>query len=304
MSKEYLAVGTFSIELKTGILACMDIYAIRKRQLMKLIGDQKKGVCAERWGMAPAHLSQILSDKTAKNLGDDVARRIEVVEKLPRGWFDALPTDDEPASPGQKESNLASLTDSDSSAADQVKRMLAKVKGLSIEARDRIVAAAEEPDDGLPHQLSGSLASLRPTNEEIVIPQYDIRAAMGHGQVPPDYTEVVRNLVVREDILREKGVTYTSKTSLGMINGWGQSMEGTINDKDLVIVDKGVRDFIGEGIYVLTWHNELYIKRVMRLDEDNYRLISDNPHYENQTARIDDVTIHAKVLLIWNARKA
>jgi phage repressor protein C with HTH and peptisase S24 domain len=304
MSKEYLAVGTFSIELKTGILACMDIYAIRKRQLMKLIGDQKKGVCAERWGMAPAHLSQILSDKTAKNLGDDVARRIEMVEKLPRGWFDALPNDDESASPDLKESNMAPVTDSNSSAADQVKQMLAKVKGLSIEARDRIVAAAEEPDDGLPHQLSGSLASLRPTNEEIVIPQYDIRAAMGHGQVPPDYTEVVRNLVVREDILREKGVTYTSKTSLGMINGWGQSMEGTINDKDLVIVDKGVRDFIGEGIYVLTWHNELYIKRVMRLDEDHYRLISDNPHYENQTARIDDVTIHAKVLLIWNARKA
>ena len=68
-------MGTFSIELKNGILARMDIYAIRKRQLITLIGDQKKGACAERWGMAPAHLSQILSDKTAKNLGDDVARR-------------------------------------------------------------------------------------------------------------------------------------------------------------------------------------------------------------------------------------
>ena len=89
-----------------------------------------------------------------------------------------------------------------------------------------------------------------------------------------------------------------------MINGWGQSMEGTINDKDLVIVDKGVKDFVGEGIYILTWHQDLYIKRMMRLDEDHYRLISDNQHYENQTARIDDVAIHAKVLLIWNARKA
>lgn len=296
-------MGTFSIELKNGILARMDIYAIRKRQLITLIGDQKKGACAERWGMAPAHLSQILSDKTAKNLGDDVARRIEVVENLPRGWFDSITSaDDSAAEPKTVASTPA--VDQSSSAADQVKQMLSKVKGLTIEARDRIVAAAEEPDDGSPHQLSVNMSSLRPTNEEIVIPQYDIRAAMGHGQVPPDYTEVVRNLVVREEILREKGITYTSKTSLGMINGWGQSMEGTINDKDLVIVDKGIRDFVGDGIYVLTWHNELYIKRVMRLDEDHYRLISDNPHYENQTARIDDVTIHAKVLLIWNARKA
>lgn len=68
----------------------MDIYEIRKVNLIALIGDKRKGACAERWGMAPAHLSQILSDKTAKNLGDDVARRIEGIEKLPRGYLDTL----------------------------------------------------------------------------------------------------------------------------------------------------------------------------------------------------------------------
>ncbi|MGA9224458.1 MAG: S24 family peptidase [Pseudomonas graminis] len=283
----------------------MDIYAIRKQQLINLIGNQKKGACAERWGMAPAHLSQILSDKTAKNLGDDVARRIEAVEGLPRGWFDALGEAGAGVlAPPAQATSQAGDEIQNSTAAELVKKMLAKVKGLSLEARDRIVAAAEEPDESSSSILPANFSSLRPTNEEIVIRQYDIRAAMGHGQVPPDYTEVVRNLVVREEILREKGVSYTSKTALAMISGWGQSMEGTINDKDLVIVDKGVQDFIGDGIYVLTWHQQLYIKRVMRLDEENYRLISDNQHYENQTARIDDVTIHAKVLLVWNARKA
>lgn len=298
-------MSTFSIELNTVILASMDIYAIRKQQLITLIGNQKKGACAERWGMAPAHLSQILSDKTAKNLGDDVARRIETVEGLPRGWFDSLGEAGAGALAPQSQATSQGAEEiQNSTAAELVKKMLAKVKGLSLEARDRIVAAAEEPDESSSSILPANFSSLRPTNEEIVIRQYDIRAAMGHGQVPPDYTEVVRNLVVREEILREKGVSYTSKTALAMISGWGQSMEGTINDKDLVIVDKGVQDFIGDGIYVLTWHQELYIKRVMRLDEENYRLISDNQHYENQTARIDDVTIHAKVLLIWNARKA
>ena len=297
-------MSTFSIELNTVILASMDIYAIRKQQLITLIGNQKKGACAERWGMAPAHLSQILSDKTAKNLGDDVARRIEAVEGLPRGWFDSLGESGAGALAPQTQVISQAGEVQNSTATDLVKKMLAKVKGLSLEARDRIVAAAEEPDEGSSNILPANFSSLRPTDEEIVIRQYDIRAAMGHGQVPPDYTEVVRNLVVREEILREKGVSYTSKTALAMISGWGQSMEGTINDKDLVIVDKGVQDFIGDGIYVLTWHQELYIKRVMRLDEENYRLISDNQHYENQTARIDDVTIHAKVLLVWNARKA
>ncbi|VVP40729.1 hypothetical protein PS865_04843 [Pseudomonas fluorescens] len=298
-------MSTFSNELNAVILGRMDIYAIRKHQLITLIGDQRKGACAERWGMAPAHLSQILSDKTAKNLGDDVARRIESIEKLPRGWFDSIPNDGGVIAKGtESDGEAAEMAAKAASAADQVKRMLAKVKGLSIEARDRIVAAAEEPDDGPEHVISSNLSRLRPTSEEILIPQYDVRAAMGHGQVPPEYNEAVRNLVVREEILREKGVTYTAANALAMITGWGQSMEGTINDKDLVIVDRGVNEFVGEGIYLMTWHQELYIKRVMRLDEEHYRLISDNQHYENQTARIDDVNIHAKVLLIWNARKA
>ena len=299
-------MSTFSIKLNTGILPGMDIYAIRKQQLISLIGNQKKGACAERWGMAPAHLSQILSDKTAKNLGDDVARRIETVEKLPRGWFDSLAQVEVKHYPPSSalESNSVREEPANHTATDQVKRMLAKVKGLSAEARDRIAAAADEPDDGSAYVLRGSISNLRPTSEEILIPQYDVRGAMGHGQVPADYNEAVRNLVVREEILREKGVTYTAASALAMITGWGQSMEGTINDKDLVIVDRGIKEFIGEGIYVVTWHQELYIKRLMRLDEDNFRLISDNQHYENQTARVDDVTIHAKVLFIWNGRKA
>jgi phage repressor protein C with HTH and peptisase S24 domain len=196
-----------------------------------------------------------------------------------------------------------------SSTADLVAQMLSSKAGknLSEKARDMMLAAAVEADSPEAESatyLPAKFSALRPTNEEILIPQYDVRAAMGHGQVPPDYNEAVRNLVVREEMLREKGVTYTSTTALAMITGWGQSMEGTINDKDLVIVDRGITEFIGEGVYVVTWHQELYIKRIMRLDEENYRLISDNQHYENQTARIEDVTIHAKVLLIWNARKA
>lgn len=195
-----------------------------------------------------------------------------------------------------------------SSTAELVAQMLASRAGknLSEKAREVMLAAAAEADNPTPSQeyLPSAYSNLRPRQDEILIPQYDVRAAMGHGQVPADYNEAVRNLVVREETLREKGVTYTSPTALAMITGWGQSMEGTINDKDLVIVDRGINEFVGEGIYVITWHQELYIKRMMRLDEDHFRLISDNPHYENQTARIDDVTIHAKVLLIWNAQKA
>lgn len=195
------------------------------------------------------------------------------------------------------------------STGELVAQMLASRAGrkLSEKARETMIAAAVEadiPDEPGQTYMPSVYASLKPRREEIVIPQYDVRGAMGHGQVPADYNEAVRNLVVREEMLREKGVSYTSASALAMITGWGQSMEGTINDKDLLIVDRGINEFVGDGIYVITWHQELYVKRMMRQDEDHYRLISDNQHYENQTARIDDVTIHAKVLFIWNGRKA
>ncbi|EOG3619372.1 S24 family peptidase [Pseudomonas putida] len=197
---------------------------------------------------------------------------------------------------------------SGSTAAEKVLEMLRKHGGKSLDAtaQNKIARAvadslAEASTPFAP--TSQATTMVTPGHGDISIPQYDIRAAMGHGQVPAEYSEVIRNIVIREEVLREKGVTYSAAQALAMITGWGQSMEGTINDKDPVIVDRGVNDYQGEGVYVLTWHGDLLIKRLQRQDEDYVWLISDNKNYEKQSARIDDITIHAKVLLVWNARK-
>lgn len=198
-------------------------------------------------------------------------------------------------------------SDSRPGAAEKVLAMLQRHAGKSLdaEAQGKIAKAVADSlsEADLPSEQHSVTSDFAVAKGEIRIPQYDIRAAMGHGQVPSEYSEVIRNVVIREELLREKGVTYTSAQALGMITGWGQSMEGTINDKDPVIVDRGVNDYEGEGVYVLTWHGDLLIKRLQRKDEDHVWLISDNRKYEKQAARIDDVTIHAKVILVWNARK-
>lgn len=194
-----------------------------------------------------------------------------------------------------------------SSAAEKVMEMIRKHAGknLDVDAQEKIAAAALTAAGEVHGKvIEADFSGLRARPEEIIIRQYDVRAAMGHGQVPNDYNEVIRNLIIREDVLREKGVSYTSPHSLAMITGWGQSMEGTINDKDPLIVDKGVSEFVGDGIYVLTWLDHLYIKRVQVMDAERFWLISDNAKHKDQEARIEDVTIHAKVLMIWNARKA
>ncbi|MBJ2270726.1 S24 family peptidase [Pseudomonas sp. MF6772] len=276
----------------------MDIYAIRKQQLISLIGNQRKGACAERWGMAPAHLSQILSDKTAKNLGDDVARRIEAIEGLPRGWFDSV-------SPGEWITPADELTSSDhagetsaQTAADQIKQMLSKVKGLSNTARDRIIAAADESSNVITVDFS------RPgqVGDEVWIAHYDVRAAMGGGQIPHEYPEMLQDIRVSPKHLRDLGVTFKEHFHLKMITGWGQSMAPTIKDRDPLLVDITIREFTGDGIYLFSHDEMLYVKRLQKKGKDRFKMISDNKHHDPEDIRVDDTHILARVLYVWNGQ--
>ena len=291
-------MSTFSIELNAGILARMDIYAIRKQQLISLIGSQRKGACAERWGMAPAHLSQILSDKTAKNLGDDVARRIEAIEGLPRGWFDSI-SPGESINPNDEQISGTHLGEASAqTAADQIKQMLSKVKGLTSTARDRIIAAADETSNVITVDFS------RPgqVGDEVWIAHYDVRAAMGGGQIPHEFPEMLQDIRVSPKHLREMGITFKEHFHLKMITGWGQSMAPTIKDRDPLLVDITIREFTGDGIYLFSHDDMLYVKRLQKKGKDRFKMISDNKHHDIEEIRVDDTHILARVLYVWNGQ--
>lgn len=290
---------TFSIELNAGILRGMDIYEIRKHNLVKLIGSQRKGSCAERWGMAPAHLSQILSDKTAKNLGDDVARRIEGIEGLPRGWFDSLLAEGEPLPE-------ADTVDSKLSAADLVKQMLAKSgKGIPEEVRQRLLAAAEEPaaSAGAADRVLVQADLTRPglVGDEVWIAHYDVRGAMGDGETTHDFPEMLQDVRVSPTHLRELGIEFKEHFHLKLVTGRGQSMAPTIKNRDPLIVDVSIRDFVGDGIYYFSWGGHEYIKRLQIADEEYFEMISDNPKHKDRMIRREETYIQARVLLVWNA---
>lgn len=138
---------------------------------------------------------------------------------------------------------------------------------------------------------------------EIEIPQYDVSGSMGPGQVPAEYFETIRHIVLHESYLRSHGVSYTQASNLAVITGFGQSMEGTFNDGDPIIVDRGVLEFTGDGIYVFTWDGMLYIKRLQKESWETFDMISDNPKHKDRIVKISEVDIHARVLLAWNATK-
>lgn len=251
---------------------------------------------AERAGIAQASISEIergLSRssshlvKIAQICGVDALWLAEGVGSIP------APTEPGYALVGEEIQKL--------SAADMVRQMLAKTgSGLSEEARNRLLQAAEETDS---HPGDGSAkveATRGSAGDMIRIAHYDVRGAMGGGQVTHDYPEMLRDVRVSLSHLRELGLDFKEPHHLKLVTGWGQSMAPTIKDRDPLIVDVTVRDFIGDGVYFISWGGHEYIKRLQVADDEHYEMISDNPKHKDRMIRKEETYIQAKVLYVWN----
>ncbi len=175
-----------------------------------------------------------------------------------------------------------------------------------------LVSPAAEPDaQGIKDMESNVVAISQrkkaPDSSFVTIPHLDIAASMGPGKTPPEHCiEVIRNITVHLDWLRVQGLSYSKLENLAIIDGDGDSMEGTFRNGDSLLVDRGITEIRTDAIYVFTLDGDLFIKRLQRLTGGSLRMISDNPVYPPILIEGDMLTkvhIQARVLLAWNARK-
>ncbi|MEK2607819.1 LexA family transcriptional regulator [Pseudomonas shirazensis] len=189
---------------------------------------------------------------------------------------------------------------------DLVRQMLAKSgRGIPEETRQRLLAAAEEPAPAAAPADSGVVKAdfNRPglVGDEVWIAHYDVRGAMGGGEQTHDFPEMLQDVRVSPRHLRELGVEFKEHYHLKLVTGWGQSMAPTIKNRDPLIVDVSIREFVGDGIYYFSWGGHEYIKRLQITDEDHFEMISDNPQHKDRMIRREETYIQARVLLVWNA---
>lgn len=188
-----------------------------------------------------------------------------------------------------------------STAADKFRAMLAG-KRLDEGKLTRLLAIAE--NDAL-DESGGPLVqdAYRPgkVGDEVWIAHYDIRGAMGGGEVNHDYPELIQDVRVSPSQLRAMGVEFKEHFHLKMITGWGQSMAPTIKHGDPLLVDISIKDFIGDGIYFFSYQGFQYIKRLQMKGKDKFKMISDNRKHKAEDIFVDETYIQARVLLVWNA---
>jgi phage repressor protein C with HTH and peptisase S24 domain len=284
----------------------MDIKQLRVRALRRLIGQDPLKEFAEKHDLDASYLSQILNGH--RGMGEKaaakMAAKIGVAESI---LVRPVSASEEESGDAGNLARPASGGEVKTSAAGLVLDML-KGKNLRPDQLSRIEQAVSDTIEDKPAAHADNVItadfSRRPiVGDEIRIAHYDVQGAMGGGKVVHDYPEMFRDVTVSQQHLRELGVTYKDPAHLKLITGAGQSMEPTIKDKDPLIADASIREFVGDGIYALSWHGHFYIKRLQVADAEHFEMISDNPKHKDRIVRIDETYIQAKILLVWNATR-
>lgn len=104
------------------------------------------------------------------------------------------------------------------------------------------------------------------------VPQYDAKAAAGLGSENP-HVEVHSTLAFKRDWLKAKGA---KPESLAVIYAEGQSMWPTINDRDVLLVDRSRIDPVDGQIFVLAGTDGAIVKRLIQGPLGQWVLRSDN----------------------------
>lgn len=186
------------------------------------------------------------------------------------------------------------------SAADKLREMLAG-KALGDDKLKKLLAVAE----GDEADVSGGVLvndAYKPgkVGDEVWIAHYDVRGALGDGEVAHDYPELLQDIRISPSHLRSMGVEFREHYHLKVITGWGQSMTPTIKHGDPCLVDISIKEFIGDGIYYFSYGGFQYIKRLQMKGKDKFKMISDNRKHKTEDIFTDETYIQARVLFVWN----
>jgi phage repressor protein C with HTH and peptisase S24 domain len=89
--------------------------------------------------------------------------------------------------------------------------------------------------------------------------------------------------------------------SLRIITGHGDSMSPTFRDGDMLLVDTSKTAVDIDGVYVLSAHSRLFIKRVRQRIDGQFEISSDNPTVKTVDILNGEtqVTVHGRVVWAW-----
>lgn len=129
----------------------------------------------------------------------------------------------------------------------------------------------------------------------INLPAYEVRASAGYG-APVGAESVVEQIAFDRGFLRDLGATPERCT---IIWAHGDSMQPTIPDGSILVVDHSQTDVRNGCIYVINVADDLLVKRARRRLDAALELVSDNTLYPPETVsadRLDQLRVVGRVV--------
>ena len=132
--------------------------------------------------------------------------------------------------------------------------------------------------------------------EFVHLPLFDLEVAAGDGAVL-DRENVAVTLAFRRDWLHREGL---HAHALVLLQVAGDSMEPSLRDRDVILVDRSDRAVRSDRVYVIRVDGEAFVKRLRR-DGDSIRVLSDNQAYLPWLRHRDEIAVLGRV--VWFGRK-
>lgn len=147
-----------------------------------------------------------------------------------------------------------------------------------------------------------SAESSAPYNADFVhIPRYEVEASAGGGAVIHG-EQVVDYLSFRAEWVRNSlGV---SVRDLALISVIGDSMEPTLSEGDVVLLDMTTKGVMDGSIYALQLNGGLLVKRIQRKLDGSIVVKPDNPRYDTEIISEDSADL-LKIIgrVVWVGRR-
>lgn len=134
----------------------------------------------------------------------------------------------------------------------------------------------------------------------------DASASMGTGKAQPENDTVVGSIQLNPAWVKQRLPSISSPSNLAVLTAYGDSMEPTFCDGDMLLVDRGVLDVKLDAVYVLAFNHELFIKRIQRRMNGDVVIKSDNQLYDPHVVENGDrelLQVLGRVVWAWNGRK-
>lgn len=141
----------------------------------------------------------------------------------------------------------------------------------------------------------------------LVVPIMNAAASMGAGEMLPEHDAVVGGLTLDRSWVR-RNLSISAPENLAVISGFGNSMEPTYKDGDLLLVDRGVTTVNIDGVYVFeqgqNGERVGYIKTLQRRPDGSLRAISDNKTYDAwDIPKNSEFRVLGRIVWAWNGKK-